>query len=253
MADPIDTNLFGPDIMAGEYALGVLEGADLAIAQRRYLSDREFAARVEWWRHRLGCMAEAAGEFDPSEQVWPAIERRLFSDREGGGAMEDPRVRPSTRGLPGWSLGLGMAISAAAAAALTFVFVQPAGQPPVAPVETAAPVAGERLVAQLASEDGALTLAGLVDGQTGQLSLNIGGFAPAEGQATELWVVPEGGAPQSLGLIPASGTFARDLTDAERAALVAGASLAVTYEDAVSAPHAAPTTDILIIGGLTQV
>ena len=66
-------------------------------------------------------------------------------------------------------------------------------------------------------------------------------------------MVPAGGAPQSLGLIPATGNFERELTQAERAALVDGASLAVTYENATGAPHEAPTTDILVIGGLTSV
>ncbi len=65
--------------------------------------------------------------------------------------------------------------------------------------------------------------------------------------------MPAGGAPQSLGLIPQTGALQRELTKSERAALVDGASLAVTYEDATSAPHDAPSTDILLIGGSSEV
>ncbi|GGD64280.1 hypothetical protein GRI62_12090 [Erythrobacter arachoides] len=264
MPEPEATGPADPAMLAGEYALGVLDGDDLIAAQRLVLADRAFAEDVRWWRYRLACMAEAAGEFEPSPGVWSAIERRLDGGREGDGREGDrpaephPFVHAPARGVPGWGLGLGMAGAAAAAAALTLLFVQPAGQPPArppapSPVETAAPASGDRLVAQAASEDGAMTLAGFVDPGTGQLALAVGGFAPGAGQAAELWVVPADGAPQSLGVIPAQGSFARALTAAERAALVDGASLAVTYENADDAPHAAPTSDVLVVGRLTRV
>lgn len=241
-------------IIAGEYALGVLEGEDLAIAQRLYLSNRDFADNVRWWRYHLGQMAEAAGTYEPSADVWPAIERRL-GEFDGGESPGIHRLeQPKAKNISVWGLGFAMAGAAAAAAAvLTLLLVQPAGQGPITPIETAAPISGPRLIAQLQSEDGALVLTGLVDSAAQELSLNIEGFAPGDGQATELWVVPAGGAPQSLGLIPASGLFERELTETEREALVAGASLAVTYEDASNAPHSAPSTEILVIGGLTSV
>lgn len=260
--DNIDPNdPMGPDITAGEFALGVLEGEELVAAQRLYLSDRDFADSVRWWRYRLSCMSEAAGAFEPSADVWSAIERRLDGrvggdGAGGGGSIPEPLHQPVTKPSR-WGVGWAMAGAAAAAAALTFVLIRPAGTPDIVPVETPAPdptaTTGERLIAQLASEDGTLQLTGFVDPRAGQLALNASGFAPGEGQAAELWVVPEGGTPQSLGLIPASGTFDRDLTERERAALVEGASLAVTYEDASNAPHEAPSTEILVIGGLTSV
>ncbi|WP_340588694.1 anti-sigma factor [Erythrobacter alti] len=246
--DPGDRDLF-----AGEYALGVLEGDELAAAERLYLSDRDFAENVRWWSYRLGQMAESMGAVEPSASVWPNIEQRLVDrdpvDRQIVERLEQSRAK----GISAWALAFGMAGAAAVAAVLTLLLVQPAGQAPIAPVETTAPASGPVLIAQLQSADGALTLAGLVDPNASELSLNIEGFAPGEGQAAELWVVPAGGAPQSLGLIPASGSFERQLTEAEQQALVAGASLAVTYEDASSAPHEAPSTDILVIGGLSSV
>ncbi len=42
-----------PFLTAGELALGVLEGSDLAAARRLQLSDVTFAAAVEWWEARL--------------------------------------------------------------------------------------------------------------------------------------------------------------------------------------------------------
>lgn len=242
------------DIRAGEYALGVLEGEDLAVAQRAMLADRTFAERVRWWRYRLNRMAEAAGAIEPSPEVWPAIERRLPEPHErDGSAAPQPLARPPVTGLRGWSLAAALASTAAAAATVVLLFVQPPPPRQEAPADVASAASGQRLVAQVQSEDGSLSLAGLVEPDSRRLALNITGFAPAEGQAAELWVVPEGGAPRSLGLIPGSGAFRRVLTAAEIDQLVEGASLAVTYEDAGSAPHEAPSSDILVIGALSRV
>ena len=253
MAEMVDTDPNGPDITAGEYALGVLEGEELAAARQLFLVDRDFAERVRWWELMIARSAEAAGEFEPSRDVWSAIERRLpdLSDRSPEALQAAAPPPEETRSR--WSIGWAMVGAATAAAALTAILFQPAGGPPTSPIETATPMGGDRLIVQSQSEDGALSLAGYIDPQAGRLAINISGFAPAQGQASELWVVPEGGAPQSLGLIPASGILQRELTAAERAALVDGASLAVTYEDATSAPHDAPSTDILLIGNLSSV
>ena len=243
----------GPEIIAGEYALGVLEGEELATAQRLFLSDRHFAELVDWWRYHLARMAEAAGEYEPSADVWPAIARQLGTQTDGQAAPAELQ-RPQARGLSGWNLGAAMAGVAAIAAVATYTLTRPSGEMPT-PVETLAPApaAGDRLIAQLGSEDGALSLSGLVDAQASRISLAIAGFAPGIGEAPELWVVPAGGAPQSLGRIPESGSFSRTLTQEERGLLVPGASLAVTYEDSGSIPNTAPTTDILLLGGLTEV
>lgn len=243
----------GPEILAGEYALGLLEGEELVAAQRQMLADRDFASHVEWWNHRLACMAEAAGAIEPAAGIWPAIERRLDGERQDGGDVPVLSRPAEARGLSGWGLGAALAGTAALAAAITLAWVLPAGAPVGPGTEIPAPIEGERLIARMQSEDGTISLAGLVETGEREMSLTLAGFAPGEGQAAELWVVPAGGAPQSLGLIPASGNFVRELTEAEAQALAEGASLAVTYEAAADAPHAAPSTDILVIGGLTRV
>lgn len=257
MADDILSGDPAPDdreVMAGEYALGVLEGDALTEAQRLYLSDRDFADMVRWWNYRLACMGEAVGEYEPSADVWPAIVRRL--DGVGGGDAEIPAPlrQPAARtGVPGWLAGLGMAGAAVAAGLATFFIAGPGSDTTtIVPIETPAPQ-GQRLVAQAQSEDGALQLATVVEPEDGRLSLTTAGFEPGEGRALELWVVPAGGAPQSLGLVPAQGRFDRELTTEEQALLVEGATIAVTYENATDAPHEAPSTDILAASGLATV
>lgn len=238
-----------PMILAGEYALRVLEGEELVAAQRRVLSDPEFAEAVTWWEYRLAYMAEDASPMAPSAAVWPAIAARLGGQPGSAPAASPIRLPSQQPAAPsGWSIALaGTGIAAMIAAA----FIAMPGTGPVpAPGEPAIAQPAEQLIAQLASEDGATRLAGRVDPATGQLALTTQGFPERPRQAPELWVVPAGGAPVSLGLIPAEGRFDRELTDAERALLVPGATLAVTMEERASAPHDAPSSEILIAGAL---
>lgn len=240
-------------ILAGEYALGVLEGEELAAAQRLMLGSREFADMVEWWHYRLNCAAEAAGAYTPSEGVWQAIEKRLRDRDTDETASHGIVPPPARRGYSGWTIGAAMAGGAAAAAAITLFLATPT--PVSVPEPSPAPGAsvGERLIAQAQSEDGSINLAGIVESGAGRLTLHVAGLNPDPGLAPELWVVPEGGAPHSLGIIPAQGTFARSLSAEDRALIREGSALAITYEDPATAPHAAPGNDILIVGPLAQV
>ncbi len=239
-------------ILAGEYALRVLEGAELAEAQRRILAEPEFAGMVEWWQMWLGRMAEDAMPISPSPRLWQAIEARLEA-REVAALAALPPPRTS-RAPSGWSMALaGTGVAAMIAAAF---IAMPGTTDAPAPSEPPAPVivqAGDQLIAQLSSADGALKLAGRIDPSTGRLALNTAGFQPGADQAPELWVVPEGGTPISLGLIPADGYHTRELSARERGLLAPGATLAVTMEDRAGAPHEAPTTAILVSGALDRV
>jgi len=240
-----------PDTLAGEYALGVLEGEDLAVARRLVLTDRNFAEQVSWWNHWLANTAEAAGSHEPSQDLWPAIERRL----EGLGAQPVEALTPATpsgpRGFFGWNLAGAIAGAAVAAAAITFFIAAP-GSEPETPASAPDEAPENRLVAQVQSEDGTISLTSVVEQRAGRIALNISGLEPGNGRASELWIVPSDGSRRSLGQIPESGSFRRELSEQERPLFVPRASLAVTYEDSETIPHAAPTSDILVIGGLSQ-
>lgn len=239
-----------PMILAGEYALRVLEGAELAEAQRRTLADPEFAEMVEWWQAWLAAMAEEAPPIEPSPRLWQAIEARLAAREVHGRAPASLSEARERRGPAGWSIGLAAAGVAAMVAAL-FIGL-PGRETPIAD-EPAVAVPSDQLIVQLASEDGTQRLAGRIDPAEARLALNISGFDAAEGQSPELWVIPEGGAPVSLGLIPENGTFSRELNARERELIVRGATLAVTFEDRTGAPHEAPTPPILVAGTLDSV
>ena len=236
-----------PFIRAGEFTLGVLEGEERAGAQRAVLADPDFAAAVRWWERRLGAMAEAAGSTEPSPAVWQAIEAQLAGRARG----EAPAtIQPVSRGPSGWSIATALSGFAAAAAALALYINTPTAMQPV-PVQTPAP--SEQLIAQLSGEDGARKLAGRIDTARDRLVLQVAGLEAAAGKVPELWVIPAGGSPVSLGAIPQSGGFERALSADERALLVKGSTLAVTFEDDTGARHTTPTMPILLAGALDQV
>ena len=235
-------------LTAGELALGVLEGGDLAAARRTQLVDAAFADAVEWWESRLGAMGEAVGSSIPSDAVWQGIEARI----EAMGDTENVALPVAERrGPAGWSIATALVGIGAAAAALVLFLSTPATSP-VAPPDIAA-IPGDQLVAQLSDEETDRSLTSRIDPESGQLRLAIAGLQAEPGKTPELWVIPAGGAPISLGAIPQEGAFSRDLSVEESALLVAGATLAVTFEDDTGQRHETPTMPILLAGPLAEV
>lgn len=245
-SDVRDDDLF---IRAGEYALGVLEGDELGDARRLLLADRGFAEAVEWWEYRLGCMSEGAGQYTPSPSVWPGVLARIDAEEATHDAV--PVSFEPGRQSP-WSIGALVAGAGMAVAGLVFFISTPrtVTLPQQQPV---AATPGPQLIAQLEDEDSARRLAGAIDVDSNRLALSIAGLDAEAGKTPELWVIPEGGAPVSLGAIPQSGSFDRELSQEEAELLVAGSTLAVTFEDDTGQRHETPTMPILLAGPLDQV
>eukprot|EP00456_Euglypha_rotunda_P065440 TRINITY_DN56120_c0_g1_i2.p2 TRINITY_DN56120_c0_g1~~TRINITY_DN56120_c0_g1_i2.p2 ORF type:complete len:257 (+),score=47.25 TRINITY_DN56120_c0_g1_i2:17-787(+) len=137
----------------------------------------------------------------------------------------------------------GALLSGAVAAALAAVIVMRTGDVPV-------PVAAPMAIAQLGSmTSGPLVLA-RYDPQTVAMRLHIVGISDTA-LSPELWVIPDGGAPISLGLIPRAGRTAVPLSAQQRQLLVEGATLAVTMEPEGGAPHAAPSSAPVAAGKIS--
>jgi anti-sigma-K factor RskA len=73
-----------------------------------------------------------------------------------------------------------------------------------------------------------------------------------DARSRELWALPEGGAPVSLGLMPASGSIDLALDDRQRAALAAAKNIAVSDEPAGGSPTGAPTGEVLYVAALVR-
>ena len=78
MSDTFDhSGLPEDELLAAEYALGVLDGIDRATAEHRIARDRGFARQVAAWEQRLAPWAAEIPEMLPPPQVWDRISGAL--------------------------------------------------------------------------------------------------------------------------------------------------------------------------------
>lgn len=247
------------DHLAAEYALGTLRGRARRRFERLMEGDPALRELTGVWETRLNPLAAMVKPVPPPATTWSRIEARL-------GPEAAPRLRPArARPRRSWRERLfarpatpvpslataGMwycvafwrttgLIATAAAAALALYLVGAASRPgPLAPTHLAVLTGAETVPALVARLD---TRSGRVEVEP------VGLPAPAPDTALELWLLPPGGAPRSLGLLGDSG-LARELPAADAASLAA-AALAVSREPAGGSPTGLPTGPVLYKGAV---
>ncbi len=230
------------DMLAAEFALGLLVGEARAQALRLQLSDSEFRRDVETWEQRFMPLILAVQDVPPPH-LWPAIEARLTgAANDGGSAVVTLRRRDAA-----WRIGA--LASGAVAAGLAVLLVFRPVSVPQAPVAQApvAQAARQAIVAQLGTGEGAAQLVANYDPDRAELRIRAVKL-PASALTPELWVIPAGGAPLSLGLVAAQGASTVAVPASLRAQLRDGATLAITLEPREGAPHMAPSSTPIAVG-----
>ena len=220
------------DQLAAEYALGTLSPRarrHLATIARRNATVGE-ALRA--WELRLASLGAAVAPVNPPPRVWNGIVGRL-------GLVASPdREAPWWAKLRLWR-GLAMASTVAAVAlgvALVAGRMEPSG--PSLVVVLAGPDARPVLIATAAPGERTLTLKA------------VGPVQVAADRSLELWALPEGAAPRSLGLLPSTGSGRLALPAAALATIPA---LAVSLEPAGGSPTGAPTGPVLYSGKIERI
>jgi anti-sigma-K factor RskA len=215
------------DRLAAEHVLGTLRGP----ARRRFerLCAESAAARgaLHRWEDDWSVLSRSLRPIQPSERVWANVSRRLFGARSAA-----PRVSR----WRSWQLAAAASLIAVALIVGLIVHQQ---QPPL------------QTLAVLGT-DSAHPL-WRIERRTQLAALTIRVVGPVQrvpGKAYELWALPRGGAPVSLGLLPAGGTYERTLNSAQRAALLAADKVAVSVEPAGGSPTGSPTGPVVIVASL---
>lgn len=244
------------DVHAGEYVLGVLDSKSRVQAEARLASDPGFAALVEHWEDRFGPWMTRADSVAPSAHVWPRIRTELGWSP----------VASAPSGLwnsVGFWRGATALAAAASVAAIVFglrgptpatmppqvVIQQPVPQLPAQPEEAAA-----RPVTVLATDDGVTGWIASIDTVKGKVMMvPVPRPADATGKVDELWIIPEGQAPISLGFVSNEKAHSIDVPESIRMALVAGSTLAVTLEVQEGMPHAAPAGPLVAKGAIVTI
>ncbi len=205
------------DMLAAEYALGLLEGEALATARRRAGEDREFAGLVTFWEVRLARMAEDLAPETPPAKAKQALMQRLFDADQKQGFWSSLRF---------WQ-GLSLAAVATIAA---LAFTQFTGTAPEGPLYTA----------EIAAEAGDFRVIAVVDKTANEVVLTRTLGAAPPGRILQVWAHGPGEPAQSVGLWP-EGETVRLALPPEIAAVTGVLTLGVSEEPPGGSPTGSPS------------
>ncbi|HZP75872.1 MAG TPA: anti-sigma factor [Pseudolabrys sp.] len=225
------------DLLAAEFVLGVLSSREMQAAEQRAARDPDFAALVSAWQARLTPWTDEIAPIAPSETVWQRIEATLPAHPLRRASDRAPSA-PWWNALAFWR-GLAFGTGGLAIASLVALFVilaKPAQPPLVAALEAG----GQRAaIVTLDRERGSLVIV--------PASLSI-----PQGRVPELWLIPPGEKPRSLGLINPERAVTIAIPASLLAAATPQAALAVSEEPPGGSPTGQPTGKVVAVGKLTN-
>jgi len=213
------------DRLAAEYVLGTLRGP----ARRRFESWRASTPAVDqrcrFWEERLMHLAKGLVPLKPPAHVWFAIRRRLSLSTQP----------PARRWLRSFALAASVLLVAGLATLWYWRSV---------------PVVRATVVATISAKSGERLWQLEVFGNADRLVTHaVKGVAPA-GHDYELWALPKGASPVSLGVLPAEGASSRNLTAIQKKALASSSQVAVSIEPIGGSPTGQPTGEVVFVAPL---
>lgn len=220
-----------------EYALGLLGGAALRAARARAAADPAFAHEIARWHGRLAPLADEVEPVPAPDALWPRIDRSL-----GAPATGDSNVIALRRRVTVWR-GLTGAMTALAAS-LALVVVNRQIPPPPVPAPLAQP-----MVAMIKAGLDVAAVASW-DKASRRLLVSEVKMPVVSGRDYQLWLIPAGGKPHSVGVMPNAPHMRVALAEPMSAMLVEGAMLAVSLEPLGGSPTGAPTGPVVASGPL---
>jgi anti-sigma-K factor RskA len=238
------------DRLAGEYALGLLEGEELARAGSLIGSDEDFRARVSRWSGRLAPLLDEVEAASPPAGLWTRVERAIAPDVPDRSAAPDAgsNVHVLRRRVNLWR-GYSAAVTALAASLALFLVARPA-DPPAGPVP---PPAAPPLVAAMGSEAGSARLVASFDpGSRSLVVVPAAGVEAVPGHSHELWLIPADGKPRSMGLVAPGAPRRMAIAPVLLAQMTPEATLALSVEPAGGSPSGQPTGPVIASGKLVR-
>jgi len=230
------------DIRAGEYVLGVLDAFERSHAQARIASEPTFARLVDDWENHFSAWTIDAAAAEPPAHLWPRIRSRL-------GWPSAEVVRPNVwNNVSVWRGVAGLA----AAAALAVFFIGRPTAPPQAP-STGEEQAARPVTVLLRDDGSAGWIASIDPARDKLLMVPVPHSLAADGRADELWIIPTGKTPLSLGFVSNEKAHTIAVPPALQKELVTGATLAITLEPQRGMPHAAPSGPIVAKGSILTI
>ena len=254
-----DTALDGVDLTSAEYVLGLLNADARRAAQGRLENNPAFAADVALWEAHFSPWLESIAPVMAPASLWPRIRTTLWQ-HELPSRQHSNELQPRTTGRPslleslGFWRGLaagGFAVAVASVAALLLTTRQlPMSVPITVPVVVATPTAAP-MVVSLRQDDGSTAYTATVDPVHGTIVLVPIGLGGDPSLSPELWMIPTGDHPHSLGMIERGKAMVVSIPASLRSAST-GALFAVSLEPAGSHAHVSATGPVVAKGQVIQ-
>lgn len=217
------------DRLAAEHVLGTLRGSARRRFERLCETNARVLGAVQRWEDDFGALTKSVAPVQPSPRVWQGITARLFA----GSAPAVERVRRRR----GWEFAVAAGL--VAVGLLVSVFVRQ----PTEALQTLAVLGADTAHPVWRIERGK---------QVSALTIDVVGAVERQpGKSYELWALPRGGSPVSLGLLPRDGTLRRTLNEQQRAALLAADKVAVSIEPERGSPTGSPTGPVILVASVS--
>jgi anti-sigma-K factor RskA len=221
----------GGNLVAAEYVLGVLGAEERREVERRLPQEPALASEVAFWEERLGGLADAVPPVTPPQQAWSRIDAAISAPA----AAQPVSLWNSLEFWRAFGIGAG-AIATASVATLTYVGILPTPAPP--------------LLATLGGSAGQPHFVAAVSGD--HLVVVPAALLTSDPRALELWLIPSGDRPHSLGLIQAGQPIRLTIPPALAERVTSDATLAVSLEPPGGSPTGQPTGPVIAHGKLTS-
>jgi len=270
--------------LAAEYALGTLDAEERVQAETMMSADKEFAAMVEAWQHKLGVLNQMVGSVEPRPEVWNKIKSAIgLSEAQAAlmlpeappvtsEAVEPPAVADTSnvirlsaqarrwRNVATFATAIAAALIAMIAVGvyrpdLVPEAIRPKPRTQVVEVKTpSAPTPrSAQYVAVLQKEGGSPAFILTVDAATRNFTVRKVGASAEPGKSFELWLISDKlQRPRSLGVIGNGDFTARPVLASYDNDVINNATYAVTVEQAGGSPDGMPHSAPVFTGKLIE-
>ncbi|MGI8705039.1 MAG: anti-sigma factor [Sphingomicrobium sp.] len=231
------------NVLAAEYAIGLLVGQELQRARALASSDPGFAAEVAGWSGHLAQLLDSVEPVQPPARVLAAVKQAISEPPQRADNVYTLRRR-----LNVWR-GFTLGASAIAASLAVMLVTRPE------PIEQVSPPSepARPMVAMMSAEDSAARLVATWDPSARSLVVAAAaGVEAVADQSHELWVIPGDGTPRSMGLLPGAEPAHLRVAEPMAEYLSEGATLAVSVEPVGGSPTGQPTGPVIAAGALQR-
>ncbi|MGY2232854.1 anti-sigma factor [Pseudomonas tolaasii] len=211
--------------LAADYAIGLMPATARKRFEHLLLDDAALRVELGHWQDALASLTGTLPERPVPDHVWAGIKARI-----------EPQVLHVPAKKPFW---MNFRLLAAACAVVLALFVGVLHQRENTAQYNATLVN--------ASQQPALRIQAFADYLQVE-PLTLAALEPA--RVLELWAIPAGGKPISLGLVPDAGKGRIQLSKEQQALLTAPLTLAVSLEPQGGSPTGQPTGPVLYQGAL---